>query len=133
VIDVMDRLLGAKTISDICFTECTIDGIEPMVGRLRLAHVYPNDLHIADVRFYNPFKPVPTELEASKYGVSHEGLGMLDTTMERIEAYARKQSMDFLTLTAAMPSLVTKFGKYGFQVEDTSVGKEYRTMDKRLT
>lgn len=134
VIDTMESIIGAKVIKNITFTECTVDGVAPELGvvaRLSLAHVYRNDLHLADVFFRNPFKPIPPQLQ--KHGRRYEGLGLLDTVMNRLEDYAKKQSVEFITLTAADDSLVKKFGEYGFRIQNSPYGSEYRLMEKPIT
>ena len=70
-----------------------------------LVRVYPNDLHVSDVYFRNPYKPIP-KAEQKYYSRKYQGLGLLGAALGRIDDYARTQGCDYLTLTCAHPDLI---------------------------
>jgi hypothetical protein len=134
MLSTMEKLFGKPVLRDISFSRCRVADeslADRWVSRLYLGHVFPNDLHIADILFRDPYQPLP-EAERRYRFQSHKGLGMLGKTIERIEQYARKQGCDSITLTAATPEHVPLFGKYGFTVEENEGGQMQRAMEKKL-
>jgi hypothetical protein len=99
-----------------------------LVAYLFVARIFPNEFHIADMSFVNPYEPIPQDLRSYKFR-RFRGLQLLGTVLERAEAYAAKHHCDFMTLTAPADDLVPLFGKFGFVVEDhlaTSLAMEKR-------
>jgi hypothetical protein len=128
------RLIGQPIIKDIAFTHCRVESDlldDNTVSRLFLAHVYPNDIHITDVCFQDPFQPLPAGQRRYEMQ-THKGLGLLTDTMARIEAHARGAGCDHITLTAAGDDNMALFKRYGFTVEKNPVGKSQNAMEKKL-
>jgi len=131
LINAVEALIGKPVIEDISFSRCTIDDPQlsgNLVAYLLVARVYPNEFHIADVSFANPYEPIPPELRNYKFR-RFRGLQLLGTVLERAEAYAAGHHCDYMTLTAPADDLVPLFGKFGFVVEDnlaTSLAMEKR-------
>jgi hypothetical protein len=130
-------LIGEPIIRDISYSRCTIDDPsldEKLVAYLLVARVYPNDVHIADMSFVNPYLPIPPERRKFKFQ-RYKGLSLLGSLVARIEAYAAQHDCQFLTLNAATDDLVPLFGKFGFAVEDgqaTSLAMEKRLAGKSV-
>lgn len=124
-------LIGRPIIEDVSFSRCTVEDPqldENLVAYLLVARVYPNEFHIADMSFINPYEPIPPELRNYKFR-RFRGLQLLGTVLERAEAYAAKHHCDYMTLTAPADDLVPLFRKFGFEVEDhlaTSLAMEKR-------
>ncbi|REK19217.1 MAG: hypothetical protein DWQ37_02160 [Planctomycetota bacterium] len=127
----VEAVVGEPVIRDLSYSRCTIDDPaldEPLAAYLFVTRVYPNDLHIADMNFANPYMPIPLPRRRFKLQ-RYKGLALLATVLARAEAYASQQGCDYLTLNAATDDLVPLFGKYGFVVEDgqaTSLAMEKR-------
>ena len=120
LLNAVQALVGEPVVRDISFSRCTIDDAdlaENLVAYLLVARVYPNEFHIADVSFVNPYEPIPPELRSYK-SRRFRGLQLLGTVLQRAEAYAAKHHCDYMTLTAPADDLVPLFGKFGFVVED---------------
>jgi hypothetical protein len=127
----VEAVIGAPVVHDLSYSRCTIDDPaleEPLAAYLFVARVYPNDVHVADMSFANPYLPIPPERRRFKFQ-RFKGLSLLGTLLARAEAHAAEQGCDYLTLNAATDDLVPLFTKYGFVVEDgqaTSLAMEKR-------
>lgn len=130
-LEAAQAVLGEPVIKDLSFSRCVLEDPtleDHLAAYLIVARVYPNDVHIADMNFANPYKPIPPERRGFKFR-RYKGLSLLGMVLGRIEAYARGQGCDYLTLTAAADDLVPLFAKHGFRVEDgnaTSLAMEKR-------
>lgn len=126
-------VIGQPIIRDISYSRCTIDDPaldEKLVAYLLVARVYPNDVHIADMNFVNPYMPIPPEHRRYKFQ-RYKGLHMLSLVLARAESYAAKHECDYLTLSAATEDLVPLFEKFGFTIEDeqaTSLAMEKKVV-----
>jgi len=130
-LDAAGQVLGEPVIKDISFSRCTIDDpalADHLVAYLLVAHVYPNDVHIADLNLMNPYKPIPPHLRRYRFR-KYGGLGLLGTLMARIDAYAASNKCEAITLTAEADDLVPLFSKYGFEVE----GDDVASLDMKKT
>jgi hypothetical protein len=127
----VQALIGQPVVRDLAYARCTIDDPaleERLVAYLLVAHVYPNDVHIADMNFMNPYMPIRPERRRFK-SQRYKGLHLLASVLARAEAYAAEHDCDYLTLNAADDDLVPLFCKFGFTVEDglaTSLAMEKR-------
>ena len=127
----VQALIGQRVLHDLTFSRCTVDDPaldERLVAYLLVAHVYPNDVHIADMNFMNPYLPIRPERRRFK-SQRYKGLRLLPNVLARAEAYAAENGCEYVTLTAAADDLVPLFGKFGFVVEDgqaTSLAMEKR-------
>jgi hypothetical protein len=122
-LDAAGAVIGQPIIRDISFSRCTVEDPaldDNLVAYLLVAHVFPNDVHIADVTLVNPYKPIPPKRRKHKFR-KYKGLGLLGTVLLRTEDYALANGCDYITLTAAADDLVPLFGKFGFAVEGDEV------------
>lgn len=127
----IEEVIGEPVIKDISYSRCTIDG-RP-VAELMLAHVYPNDLHWADVLFRDPRRPIKHRLSDTGQTLrTFYGFGLLGTVANSIDQYARENDLDYVTLIAGEPSLVPLFQSYGFELEKNDLATFLRTMDKNV-
>ncbi len=132
-LDAVQALIGEPIIRDLSFSRCTIDDAaldEHLVAYLLVARVYPNDVHIADMNFVNPYMPIDPDRRKFKFQ-RYKGLRLLGALLARTEAYAAEHGCQYLTLTAATDDLVPLFGKFGFTVEDGQATS--LAMEKKLT
>jgi hypothetical protein len=130
-LNAVQATIGEPVIRDISFSRCTLDDPqleENLVAYLLVARVYPNDVHIADMSFMNPYLPIPPERRKFKFQ-RYKGLSLLGALLARVEAYGAEHGCEYLTLNAATDDLVPLFSKFGFSVEDglaTSLAMEKR-------
>jgi len=133
MVEGISRIIGEPFVKDISCTICTVndgDLEDNEVASLMIARVFPNNVHLIDVMYQNPYKPIPpTE---RRYMADHKGLGMLGPTLALIEDYAVSNACQFVTLTAAADHLAPLFEKYGFKLETNFLGKKARAMEKRV-
>ena len=121
------KIVGEELIKDLYYVNCQIDDdtLEyTTASKMLLTHVYPNDIHLGDIEFCNPYRPVP-KLDRKTRFHHYEGLGLLNQLMENMEAYARTKQCDYLTLTASSLEHMPLFEKYGFTLEDNPSAKEF--------
>jgi hypothetical protein len=133
-IDVIEGIVKAKLIRDISCIKCTIEipgDKTQTVAELVVALVFPNDLHIADVKLQDPLLPIAEE-NRNYPKQEFAGLGLLATTMARAERYAAHIRADFVTLTAAHDYLEPKFAALGYQLEANEMAQNARCMEKRV-
>lgn len=98
--EVVDKKLKYKTASEILVCE-----------------LWPSTLHVADIEFSNPYRPVEqgTALPYQKY----KGIGLLPEMLDRAEAYCKKNGLGAISLTAATQQHFPFFQQYGFKIADT--------------
>lgn len=119
----ISSLLKIEVIRDIYYVKGWkgIKKHSALVVELLVAWVYRNDLHLADITFVNPDQPIP---KSQRYALqTHKGLGLLPTLMGNLEKKAKELKCDQITLTAATSDQMNLFGRYGFVVEDTPLGR----------
>lgn len=93
-----------------------------LVAELMIAWVYRNDLHLADVTFRDPDRPIPAVLR--RFTDQHyKGLKLLPTLVDNLHRKAVELGCEQLTLTAAKSDQVALFARYGFSVEDSKSGR----------
>ena len=131
----MTRVLGTQVIKDISVTEVHVDDPDltyDVVAKLCIAHVHPNDLHLADVYFQDPYRPLPTHPQ--KFEVAeHHGYGLLGLTLQRVEAEAKRLGWKHVTLTCAAADLVPLFGKHGYTLETGVRGRLASAMEMKIS
>jgi hypothetical protein len=93
-----------------------------LVVELLVAHVYRDDLQLADITIRDPGLPL---LKAQRRFAfqTHKGFGLLPTLMDNLRVQAEKRHCDQLTLTAATRDQVELFLRYGFVVEKSPSGR----------
>lgn len=130
----IDPVIGTRAVKDISCTYAAVEDaslVDNEVGKLVVAHVFPNDLHLADVLFQNPYRPIPDRRRRYAF-TFFEGFKMLGPTLERVEAAARRLGCKHITLTCAAPDLVDLFSKFGFRKETGRLGSQANAMDKKV-
>jgi hypothetical protein len=133
MIGAIGKIIKEPVIKDISYTSCVLDDeslADNEVASLMLARVYPNNIHLIDVMYQDPYQPIPQSNR--RYIADHKGLGMLGLTLSRIEEYARANGCACVTLTAAADHLVPLFEKYGYALETNYIGNMARAMEKHL-
>lgn len=131
IVFAIGEIIGEPVIKDISYSRCTIDG-RP-VAELLLAHVYPNDLHWADVHFRDLRHPIRRPPGATGQTLrKFKGFGLLGTVASSIDQYAQEKDFDYITLTAAEPSLVPLFESHGFELEKNDLAAFLRAMEKKV-
>lgn len=110
-------------IQDIAYQHYTVQrGGNPItVAEILVAHLYPDDLHLADIQYSNPDKPLQPGSE--KPHQHYEGFGLLKPTLDRLISVAKSLDCRAVTLTAATKQLAIIFERHGFQISDTHVGR----------
>ena len=100
----VEEVMGAPVIYDLLYVQASIDDEldYTTTAKLVLAHAYPGELHIADVEFSDPYRPIPPAERRYTYQ-EFGGLGLFAPLIARIEAYGRDQGIETITLTAASP------------------------------
>jgi hypothetical protein len=89
-----------------------------LVLELLVAWLYRNDLHLGDITFINPDRPIPKANRKHELQ-THEGLGLLPVLLENMHLKAKELGCNQQTLTAAMTENVALFRRFGFDVEDS--------------
>jgi hypothetical protein len=120
----ISELLGVEVIRDIYY----VKGWKApkrnanLVVEMLVAWVYRSDLLLWDITFINPERPIPKM--ARKFPLqTHEGLGLLPILLENLQRKAKELSCEQVTLVAAGRDQVNLFGRYGFAVEDSDMGR----------
>jgi hypothetical protein len=93
-----------------------------LVVEMLVAHVYRDDLQLADITMRDPGRPLLKAQRRFAYQ-THKGLGLLPTLMDNMQVQAKKRHCDQLTLTAATRDQVELFLRYGFVVERSPSGR----------
>lgn len=120
----ISRVIGENAIRDILMVRAWkgVPRKANLVMELMVADVYRNELHLGDVTFCDPERPIAPADRTYKLQ-SHKGLGLLGVLIDNMDAYARARGYEYLTLTAAYADLVPLFQRHGFAVEDTMAGR----------
>jgi hypothetical protein len=120
----ISELLGVAVIRDIYY----VKGWKApkrrtnLIVEMLVAWVYRSDLQLWDITFINPERPIPKR--ARKFPLqTHEGLGLLPVLLENLQRKAKELGCEQLTLVAALRDQVRLFGRYGFAVEDSDMGR----------
>lgn len=121
----VEKVIQQKVIQDLSFTYAEVD--DPKVDskgciQLSLCHMYPNDLYIADVVFYDPYKPVAKS--DRKYELHYfKSLNLFNLHLEEIKKYCKKNNINRITLTTSSNEQIPYFEAYGFEVEDNAFAR----------
>lgn len=120
----VERTIGCKVIIDILI-EAAILPTGEQIATAAVAHIVPNVLHLADVEFIDPLKPIPPKLQRRKY-TQYAGLGLLPNFILRLMSIARAIGAEKVTLTAASRGHISLFRRHGFEISDTIAGRANR-------
>jgi len=122
----VERVIKRKVIQDIVLVHAKVDDAElenNICSKLLLARTYPNNMHISDVEFSNPYEPVPESDQQYTYH-EYRSLGLFSTLLERIRKYSQDNKISKITLSAASSDQVSYFEAHGFKVEDTEFARQ---------
>ncbi|TKA95421.1 hypothetical protein FAZ78_16940 [Cereibacter changlensis] len=119
----VSRALNQKVLFDLCYSYGIIPGqdLEEPALQVTTAHLFPNRLHIADVKLLDPRKPV--ENASQKDDQSHESLHLFGELLINARAAARAIKAEKMTLTASHSELLPVFTAHGFEVENSEMGR----------
>jgi len=122
----VEKIMKRKALQDIVLIHANVDdeNLDRRVcGQLLLARTYPNNLHISDVEFSNPYEPVE---EAEQDYTYHEyrSLGLFSELLENILKLGKDNKISTITLSAASRDQVPYFEGYGFSMEKTDFAKQ---------
>ncbi|MGF6265221.1 GNAT superfamily N-acetyltransferase [Paraburkholderia youngii] len=115
----ISKVVGENAIRDILMVKAWkgVPRKANLVMELMIADVYRNELHLGDVAFRDPERPIaPADRIYTLQ--SHKGLGLLGSLIDNMDTYARARGYKHLTLTAAYADLVPLFRRHGFEVEE---------------
>jgi hypothetical protein len=94
----------------------------PKIVECLVAHVYPNDLHLADILVENPYRPLPTDSQKCSIQ-THEGFDLLPTIMNNLKRCGQSLKCDYITLVAAKIENVQLFERFGLKVENNEFAR----------
>lgn len=122
----VEKVIKRKVIQDIVLVLAHVDdpALErDICGQLLLARTYPNNLHISDVEFSNPYEPVAKSDQKYSYH-NYRSLGLFSELLENIVDLGKSNNIKKITLSAASNDQIPYFEKHGFTVEDTDFAKQ---------
>ena len=122
----VEKVMKRKVLQDIMLVHAKVQDPElenNICGQLLLARVYPNNLHISDVEFSNPYEPVP-ENEKKHHFHEYRSLGLFAKLLVNIIAYGKKNRISNVTLSAASDHQIKYFKSHGFSIENNNFAKD---------
>ncbi|RHW75235.1 hypothetical protein [Colwellia sp. RSH04] len=121
----VEKIIKRKVIQDISFSYAEInDDTIDSSGciQLSLCRMWPNDLYIADVIFYNPYEPVAEDQK--KYELHYfKSLNLFSNHLEVIKIYCKENRIPRITLTTSSNEQIPYFEKLGFKIENNNFAK----------
>ncbi|MBA6339725.1 hypothetical protein H4J59_01680 [Colwellia sp. MB02u-10] len=121
----VETIIKRKVIQDISFSYAEIeDDSTDSSGciQLSLCRMWPNDLYIADVVFYNPYEPVAEDQR--KYALHYfKSLNLFSKHLEIIKDYCKENKIPRITLTTSSNEQIPYFENFGFKIEDNNFAK----------
>ena len=121
----ISRIICEPVFYEVLFFELKINDPKlryNCIHEITVGRVFPNDIHLADIEFTNPYEPIPKFLAKSPNQI-FKGLGLLGQQIDRLVEYAKKNNCGFVTLTASSINEYELFKKYGFQLEDSDIAE----------
>ncbi|ATC88635.1 hypothetical protein [Pseudoalteromonas arctica] len=122
----VEKVMKKKVLQDIVLVHAKVQDPElenKICGQFLLARVYPNNLHISDVEFSNPYEPVP-ENEKKHHFHEYRSLGLFAKLLKNIIVYGKKNSIAKITLSAASDHQIKYFESHGFNIENNNFSKD---------
>ena len=122
---VVEKTIKRKVLQNIVLIHAEVDdqNLErKFCGKLLLARTYPNNLHISDVEFSNPYKPVGISEKRYRYH-EYRSLGLFSVLLKNITDLAEEWRISKITLSAASLDQVNYFKGHGFNIENTSFAR----------
>lgn len=122
----VEKVMKRRVVQDIVLVHAHVDDTDlerNICGQLLLARTYPNNLHISDVEFSNPYEPVAESDQEYSYH-NYRSLGLFSELLENIVDLGKRNNIKKITLSAASNDQIPYFEKHGFKVEDTDFAKQ---------
>lgn len=116
----ISKVVGEDVIRDILYMKVWrgVPRKANLVMELLVANVFRDDLHLGDVTFCDPDRPI-APIDRIYEMQTHKGLGLLGILLQSMMRHAREKGQQQLTLTAADSDLVPLFQEHGFVVENS--------------
>lgn len=130
----VEQIMKRKALQDIVLIRANVDDENldrKICGQLLLARTYPNNLHISDVEFSNPYEPVEESEQEYTYH-EYRSLGLFSELLENILKLGKDNKMSKITLSAASRDQVPYFEKHGFSMEETDFAKQAFEVDSGI-
>ncbi len=121
-------VVGARTLLDVHYWHVELEDDSPdyrTVSEFLVAVCSPNVLHIADLEFSNPRRPIALA-QRSRLMTRYKGLGLLGALTDRCIAFAGEKRLDAICLTPAAHDLVPVFEAVGFVLDDNALAQQMR-------
>lgn len=122
----VEKVMKRKVIQDIVLVHAHVDDTDlerDICGQLLLARTYPNNLHISDVEFSNPYEPVSKSDQEYSYH-NYRSLGLFSELLDNIVNLGKRNNIKKITLSAASNDQIPYFEKHGFNVEGTNFARQ---------
>ncbi|WP_157659759.1 hypothetical protein [Burkholderia ubonensis] len=118
------KVVGEEAIRDIRLVKAWSGAPRKanLVMELLVADVYRDELHLGDVTFCDPDRPI-APVDRVYELQTHKGLGLFGVLLANMESFARQKGYQQLTLTAGNADLVPLFQQHGFEVENNIAGR----------
>jgi hypothetical protein len=130
----VEKVMKRKVLQDIVLIHAHVDDntlVRDICGQLLLSRTYPNNLHISDVEFSNPYEPV-VESDQEYSFHNYRSLGLFSELLENIVDLGKSNNISKITLSAASNDQIPYFEKHGFKVEDTDFSKQAIELDSGI-
>jgi len=130
----VEKVMKRKALQDILLVHAHVDDSSlerDICGQLLLARTYPNNLHISDVEFSNPYEPVSSSEQSYQYH-NYRSLGLFSELLENIMQLGKDNKISRITLSAASRDQVPYFEKHGFSMEDTEFASQAYEADSGI-
>lgn len=122
--DAIEQLTGEPILKEVGFLEATVThGGHPfVVATSAVSLLTAGELHWYDIGMENPSKPLP---ESERVSPVHEykGFGLLREVASAVFKAAKERHCKVVSVTVANEPLVKIFERFGFEVEDSDLGR----------
>jgi hypothetical protein len=125
----VEKVMKKRVLQDILLVHALVEDEDlenKICGQLLLARVLPNNLHISDVEFSNPYAPVP-DYERKHPFHEYRSLGLFSTLLDKIVTYGKSIKIANITLSAASRYQIQYFESHEFKVENNHFAEEALT------
>jgi hypothetical protein len=130
----VEKVMKRNVVQDIVLIHAHVDdnSLErDICGQLLLSRTYPNNLHISDVEFSNPYEPVDESNQDYSFH-NYRSLGLFSELLENIIDLGKSNNIKKITLSAASNDQISYFEQHGFKVEDTDFAKRAIELDSGI-
>lgn len=127
----VEKMIKKEIIQDISFSYIEFEKApsEPSgVVKFSLCRMWPNDLFIADMAYFNPNDPQDEDEQYNDYYFKSPYL--FEMHLERLKSYCKENKIDRITLTTYISDQIFDFEELGFKIKKDIYGEkthEYST------